>query len=316
MENIKIGIVGYGNLGKGVELVVHGRNDMELVGVFTRRNPETICPHFAETKVFPTSGLDEPQDIDVLILCGGSAVDLPWQTPKYAARYNVVDSFDHHEEIPEHFRRVDAAARAGGKLALISCGWDPGIFSLMRGLFGEVFPKGNTYTFWGKGISQGHSDAIRRIKGVKDARQYTIPLTSAMEEVMTNPDVALTTKEMHRRECFVVAEEGADLQRIEKEIKTIPDYFAGYETTVHFISQEILEKEHGEFPHGGTVMRAGEMAKMSYQLELKSNPNFTAGVLVAYARAVYKMACDGDVGCRTVLDVPMGELGGKKFSYL
>ncbi len=311
MEKIKIGILGYGNLGKGVEKAVSLQQDMELVGIYSRRaldHPMAKSIHM----------LCKGEAIDVLILCGGSATDLPEQTPEYARYYNVVDSFDHHEMIEAHYHRVDKAAKEGGRLALISCGWDPGLFSMMRALFNAVMSSPNVFTFWGKGISQGHSDAIRRIKGVKDARQYTVPLESAMKAVMSNAIGAdkLAPTDMHRRECFVVAEEGADLQRIEREIKEMLDYFAGYDTAVHFISQEKLMAEHGEFPHGGTVIGANDGVIGSFKLELSSNPDFTAGILVASARAVHSMWKEGQTGCRTILQVPLEKLCADMFMHM
>lgn len=323
MKKIKIGILGYGNLGKGVELAVSRQEDMNLTGVYTRRNPRDIETIFSTTKVFSVNALRQKQDIDVLILCTGSATDLPVQTPEYAKMYHVVDSFDHHEQIPAHFKAVDEAAKAGAKLALISCGWDPGLFSLMRSLFAAIFPKENLYTFWGKGISQGHSDAIRRIKGVKDARQYTIPKESILKAVKVGASPSPSAIEMHQRECYVVPEEGADLDCIAREIKSMPDYFQGYDTNIYFISQEILQAEHCGFPHGGTVMLTGhtgqlqnELEKVIFQLELDSNPNFTAHVLVAYARAVYHMAEKAEVGCRTVLDIPVSALCQSMFGQI
>lgn len=303
MEKIRIGILGYGNLGKAVEKAVKRQPDMELTGIYSRRNLE----HPLMKSIHM---LKSGEPLDVLILCTGSATDLPEQTPAFAQKYHVVDSFDHHQQIPLHYSKVDTAAKAGGKLALVSCGWDPGLFSMMRALFSAVMPKARVYTFWGKGISQGHSDAIRRIHGVKDARQYTVPRQSVIEAVNSysiGTDILAPT-EMHRRECYVVAEEGADLQRIEAEIKSMPDYFAGYETTVHFISQEKLDEEHQGFPHGGTVIGNGEEAGGAFSLALSSNPDFTAGVLTAYARAVFREAQKGGTGCRTVMEMPLSLL--------
>ncbi len=309
---IRIGIFGYGNLGRGVESAIRQNEDMELCAVFTRRGPAGVQIRTPGVPVCAADELPAWKDrLDVLILCGGSATDLPEQTPRCAALFNVVDSFDTHAKIPEHFSAVDEAAKASGHTALISCGWDPGLFSLNR-VYGEaVLPQGASYTFWGKGVSQGHSDAIRRISGVKDARQYTIPVESALEAVRAGKAPALTTREKHTRECFVVAEEGADLARIEREIKTMPNYFDEYDTTVHFISEEELQRDHAGIPHGGFVLRSaktgwnGESTHViEYSLRLDSNPEFTSSVLVAYARAVSRLAARGDCGCKTVLDVP------------
>ena len=309
---IRIGIFGYGNLGRGVESAIRQNEDMELCAVFTRRGPAGVQIRTPGVPVCAADELPAWKDrLDVLILCGGSATDLPEQTPRCAALFNVVDSFDTHAKIPEHFSAVDEAAKASGHTALISCGWDPGLFSLNR-VYGEaVLPQGASYTFWGKGVSQGHSDAIRRISGVKDARQYTIPVGSALEAVRAGKAPALTTREKHTRECFVVAEEGADLARIEREIKTMPNYFDEYDTTVHFISEEELQRDHAGIPHGGFVLRSGKTGwngesthVIEYSLRLDSNPEFTSSVLVAYARAVSRLAARGDCGCKTVLDVP------------
>ena len=309
---IRIGIFGYGNLGRGVECAVAQNDDMELCAVFTRRGPSGVQIRTPGVPVVAADELPAWKDkLDVLILCGGSATDLPEQTPRCAALFNVVDSFDTHAKIPEHFAAVDAAAQASGHTALISCGWDPGLFSLNR-VYGEaVLPQGASYTFWGKGVSQGHSDAVRRIKGVKDARQYTIPVESALEAVRAGKAPVLTTREKHTRECFVVAEEGADLVRIEREIKTMPNYFDEYDTTVHFISEEELQRDHAGIPHGGFVLRSGKTGVngenthvIEYSLRLDSNPEFTSSVLVAYARAVSRLAARGDSGCKTVLDIP------------
>ena len=309
---IRIGIFGYGNLGRGVECAVAQNDDMELCAVFTRRGPSGVQIRTPGVPVIAADELPAWKDkLDVLILCGGSATDLPEQTPRCAALFNVVDSFDTHAKIPEHFAAVDAAAQASGHTALISCGWDPGLFSLNR-VYGEaVLPQGASYTFWGKGVSQGHSDAVRRIKGVKDARQYTIPVESALEAVRAGKAPVLTTREKHTRECFVVAEEGADLARIEREIKTMPNYFDEYDTTVHFISEEELQRDHAGIPHGGFVLRSGKTGVngenthvIEYSLRLDSNPEFTSSVLVAYARAVSRLAARGDSGCKTVLDIP------------
>ncbi len=309
---MRIGILGYGNLGRGVECSLMQNPDMELRGVFTRRNPDSVKILTAGVPVYPIEKAKEMQDeIDVMILCGGSATDLPVQTPEYARLFHVVDSFDTHARIPEHFAAVDAAAKEGGKVGVISVGWDPGMFSLNRMYMGAVLPEGKDYTFWGKGVSQGHSDAIRRIDGVLDARQYTIPVPEALSSVRKGDMPELTTREKHTRECFVVAEEGADLARIEQEIKTMPNYFADYDTTVHFISQEEMQREHSSLPHGGVVIRSGKTGIhqentniIEYSLTLDSNPEFTASVLVAYARAAYRLGTEGVCGCKTVLDIP------------
>ena len=307
---IRIGILGYGNLGRGVELAIQHCPDMELAGVFTRRNPQSLQT-VTGANVYSMEQAETMQnEIDVMILCGGSATDLPVQTPKFAQLYNVIDSFDTHAKIPEHFDAVDAAAKAAGKTAIISTGWDPGMFSLNRVLAQAILPQGDTYTFWGKGVSQGHSDAIRRLDGVKDARQYTIPVETALEAVRNGEAPNLTTRQKHLRECFVVAEEGADLAKIEHEIVTMPNYFADYDTTVHFISEEELRANHSGIPHGGFVIHSGKTGVNSenthvieYGLKLDSNPEFTASVLVAYARAAYGMHKDGITGCKTVFDV-------------
>ena len=307
---IRIGILGYGNLGRGVELAIQHCPDMELAGVFTRRDPASLKT-VTGANVYSMEQAETMQDdIDVMILCGGSATDLPEQTPKFASMYNVVDSFDTHANIPAHFAAVDTQAKANGKTAIISTGWDPGMFSLNRVLMQAILPQGDTYTFWGKGVSQGHSDAIRRLDGVKDARQYTIPVESALEAVRNGEAPQLTTRQKHLRECFVVAEEGADLARIEQQIVTMPNYFADYDTTVHFISEEELKANHSGIPHGGFVIHSGKTGAnnenthvIEYALKLDSNPEFTASVLVAYARAVYGMHQDGMTGCKTVFDV-------------
>ena len=309
--SIRIGILGYGNLGRGVESAIAHNEDMELVGVFTRRNPENVKVRTAGVKVLEASELEHMQDqIDVLVLCGGSATDLPAQTPKYAADYNVVDSFDTHARIPEHFADVDAAAKKGGKIGIISCGWDPGMFSLNRLYANCILPEGQAYTFWGKGVSQGHSDAVRRIEGEKDARQYTIPVPEALDAVRSGKNPELTTRQKHTRECFVVAEEGADKAQIEEQIKTMPNYFADYDTTVHFITEEELQRDHAGIPHGGFVLRTGKTGLngehnhvIEYSLKLDSNPEFTSCVLTAYARAAYRMNQEGQKGCKTVFDV-------------
>lgn len=307
---IRIGIMGYGNLGKGIECAVRQNEDMELIGVFTRRTPESV-ETLTGVPVYHVDKLMEMKDaIDVLMMCGGSATDLPKQTAEYAKYFNVVDSFDTHAKIPEHFANVDASAQGSGKIAMISVGWDPGMFSLNRLYGSAILREGNDYTFWGKGVSQGHSDAIRRIAGVKDAKQYTIPVDAALESVRNCENPELTTRQKHTRECFVVAEEGADKAAIEKEIKTMPNYFADYDTTVHFISQEELNCDHAGIPHGGFVLRTGKTGingehnhVIEYSLKLDSNPEFTACVLTAYARAAYRMNAEGMKGCKTVFDV-------------
>ncbi len=307
---IKIAILGYGNLGKGVECAVAKSDDMELVAVFTRRPPNGITTKSGAPVYHVDEILSFKDKIDVLVLGGGSANDLPTQSPEMAKYFNVVDSFDTHARIKEHFTNVDASAKEGGHVAVISVGWDPGMFSLNRLVSQAILPNGKDYTFWGKGVSQGHSDAIRRIAGVKDARQYTIPVESAVESVRRGEQPELTTREKHTRECFVVAEEGADIARIEKEIVTMPNYFADYDTTVHFISQEELDRDHKGIPHGGTVLRSGVTGfdgenkhVIEYRLTLDSNPEFTAGVLAAYARAAYRLAKEGAKGCKTVFDI-------------
>ena len=316
---MRIGIVGYGNLGRGVESAIRQNTDMELVAVFTRRDPASVKIKTAGVPVLHTDALIGMQDkIDVLILCGGSAKDLPEQTPALAKYFNVIDSFDTHARIPEHFANVDAAAREGGKVAIISVGWDPGLFSLNRMYAGAILPDGHDYTFWGKGVSQGHSDAIRRIEGVLDARQYTIPVPAALDAVRAGENPELTTREKHTRECFVVAEEGADLARIEREIVTMPNYFADYDTTVHFISMDELKRDHAGIPHGGVVIRSGKTGWdgenshiIEYSLKLDSNPEFTSSVLVAYARAAVRCNAEGGCGCKTVLDIPPAYLSPK-----
>ena len=322
--SIRVGILGYGNLGKGVESAIAQNDDMELKAVFTRRNPENVKVRTAGVKVLQADELSHMQDeLDVLILCGGSATDLPVQTPQYASMYNVVDSFDTHARIPEHFAAVDAAAKKAGKVSLISCGWDPGMFSLNRLYANCVLPEGKDYTFWGKGVSQGHSDAVRRIEGVKDCRQYTIPVEKAVEAVRSGSNPELTTREKHTRECFVVAEEGADLAKIENEIKTMPNYFSDYDTTVHFITEEEMKRDHSGLPHGGMMIRTGVtgMEKehkhvIEYSLKLDSNPEFTGSVIVAYARAVSRMNKEGMSGCKTVFDVAPAYLSPKSAEEL
>lgn len=312
---MKIGIYGYGNLGRGVEAAANQHSDARLVGVFTRRPPESVktvsgLPVYSADRI-----LEFKDKIDVLIICGGSATDLPEMTPMLAKTFNVIDSFDTHARIPEHFERVDQAARESGHTALISAGWDPGLFSIMRVYSEAVLPQGKDYTFWGRGVSQGHSDAIRRIPGVVDARQYTIPVDSAMKAVRGGECPEFTTREKHRRECYVVAEEGADLDRIEREIKEMPNYFADYDTSVKFITLDILRMEHSGLPHGGSVIRNGVSGinnennhTLEFSLRLDSNPEFTASVLVAYARAVCRMHSRGEIGCKTVLDVAPADL--------
>ena len=309
-SKIRIAILGYGNLGKGIECAVRQNRDMELTAVFTRRAPKSVhtvsgVPVYAAEEL-----LKRKEEIDVLMLCGGSATDLPEQTPEYARYFNVVDSFDTHARIPEHFANVDRAALEGGKIAMISVGWDPGMFSLNRLYAASILPEGKDYTFWGRGVSQGHSDAVRRIPGVKNAKQYTIPVESALESVRACENPELTARQKHTRECFVVAEEGADRAWIEKEIKTMPNYFAEYDTTVHFITEEELERDHAGIPHGGFVLRTGRTGVagehnhlIEYSLKLDSNPEFTASVLTAYARAAYRMNREGMKGCKTVFDV-------------
>ena len=315
----RIGILGYGNLGKGVELAVAAAPDMELAAVFTRRDPSSLKIRTAGVPVVSVDNVADYKDkIDVMILCGGSATDLPVQTPEYAKMFNVVDSFDTHARIPEHFANVDAAAKEAGKIAVISCGWDPGMFSLARVYSNAILPDGNDYTFWGKGVSQGHSDAIRRIKGVKNAKQYTIPVESALEAVRSGKNPELTTRQKHTRECFVVLEDGADAAAVEKEIKEMPNYFADYDTTVHFISEEELMKNHSGMAHGGFVFRSGKTGAnkehnhiIEYSLKLDSNPEFTTSVLVAVARAAFRMQSEGQKGCKTILDIPPAYLSDK-----
>ncbi|MBQ2732619.1 MAG: diaminopimelate dehydrogenase [Clostridia bacterium] len=307
---IKVAIAGYGNLGRGAECAVKRSSDMELYGVFTRRDPKALKTLTGCAVYSMDSILDHKDNIDVVIICGGSATDLPVQTPALARHFNVIDSFDTHAKIPEHFENVDKAARGGGKCAVISVGWDPGMFSLNRMYAEAVLPDGKDYTFWGKGVSQGHSDAIRRVEGVIDARQYTIPVDAALDAVRSGACPELTTREKHTRECFVVAEEGADLARIENEIKTMPNYFADYDTTVHFISKEELMRDHAGIPHGGFVIRTGKTGLngenshvIEYSLKLDSNPEFTASVLAAYARAAARLNAEGNNGAKTVLDI-------------
>ena len=317
--SIKIGIAGYGNLGRGVECAVKQNPDMTLAAVFTRRNPEDVQILTEGVPVCRIEDAAEWKDkIDVMIICGGSATDLPEQTPALARMFNVIDSFDTHARIPEHFANVDAAAKEGGKIGIISVGWDPGMFSLNRLYANAILPDGKDYTFWGKGVSQGHSDAVRRVAGVKDARQYTIPVESALEAVRAGENPELSTREKHTRECFVVLEEGADAAKLEEEIRTMPNYFADYDTTVHFISEEELQKNHSGIPHGGFVLRSGKTGwdgenshLIEYSLKLDSNPEFTASVLVAYARAASRLSQEGVSGCKTVFDIAPAYLSEK-----
>ena len=321
---IRIGIFGYGNLGRGVEAAIRQNPDMQLCAVFTRRAPESVKLRTEGVPVFHSDELKNMTDaIDVLILCGGSATDLPEQTPALAASFNVIDSFDTHAKIPEHFDNVDRAAREAGKVALISAGWDPGMFSINRAYAEAILPDGATYTFWGKGVSQGHSDAIRRIEGVVDAKQYTIPCEDALDAVRSGTCPELTTRQKHTRECFVVAADGADKARIEREIKEMPNYFADYDTTVHFISLEELKRDHSRIGHGGFVIRSGKTGVelenthvVEYSLKLDSNPEFTSSVIVAYARAVYRLSQIGSSGAVTVLDIPPALLSPKSPAQL
>lgn len=317
--SIRIGILGYGNLGRGVECALRQNPDMELAAVFTRREPKEVKILTETADVCQISEIEQWKDrIDVLILCGGSATDLPVQTPEYAKLFHVVDSFDTHARIPEHFAAVDASAKAAEKTAVISVGWDPGMFSLNRMYANAILPEGKDYTFWGKGVSQGHSDAIRRIDGVKDGKQYTIPVKEALEAVRNGEDPELTTRQKHTRECYVVLEDGADAAKVEQQIKTMPNYFADYDTTVHVISEEELKRDHSGIPHGGFVLRSGVTGwekehrhLIEYQLKLDSNPEFTSSVIVAYARAAYRMASEGQFGCKTVFDIPPAYLSPK-----
>ena len=309
--SIRIGLCGYGNLGRGVEAAIRQNPDMTLSAVFTRRAPETLKIKTEGVPVYSVADVSAHADeIDVMILCGGSATDLPVQTPQFARLFNTVDSFDTHADIPAHFERVDAASRMGGKVSVISAGWDPGLFSLARCYAGAVLPDGKDYTFWGRGVSQGHSDAIRRIEGVADARQYTVPVPEALEAVRSGAQPELTTRQKHTRECYVVAAEGADKAKIEAEIKGMPKYFSDYDTTVTFISREELLEKHSALPHGGTVLRTGKTGEhlehsqtIEYSLSLDSNPEFTSSVLVACARAAYRLFYEGETGCRTMIDI-------------
>ena len=309
--SIRIGILGYGNLGRGVECAIKQNPDMELVAVFTRRQPQDLNILTKEAKILNVAEIEKFTDeIDVLILCGGSATDLPRQTKEYAKYFNVIDSFDTHANIPAHFEAVEKAAKEGGKIAIISVGWDPGMFSLNRLYANAILTEGKDYTFWGKGVSQGHSDAIRRVEGVLDAKQYTIPLEEALKSVRNGENPELSTRQKHIRECFVVAKEGANLEKIEEEIKNMPNYFFDYDTTVHFITEEELKKNHSGIPHGGFVIRSGNTGWnkenkhiIEYSLKLDSNPEFTSAVLVAYARAAYRLSKEGNSGCKTVFDI-------------
>ena len=317
--SIRIGIIGYGNLGRGVECAIKQNDDMELVAVFTRRDPSTVSILTKTAQVCKVEDATDWKDkIDVMILCGGSATDLPKQTPEFAKNFNVIDSFDTHARIPEHFENVDKAAKENNTVGIISVGWDPGMFSLNRLYANAILPEGKDYTFWGKGVSQGHSDAIRRIEGVKDAKQYTIPVDSALEAVRSGSNPELTTREKHTRECFVVLEDGADAAKVEEEIKTMPNYFADYDTTVHFISEEELKSNHSGIPHGGFVLRSGVTGwekehkhLIEYSLKLDSNPEFTSSVLIAYARAAYRLSKEGKSGCKTVFDIAPAYLSAK-----
>lgn len=320
----RIGIIGYGNLGRGIECAVRQNEDMELVAVFTRRNPENVSILTKTAKVCNVADAADWKDkIDVMVLCGGSATDLPGQTPEYVKYFNVIDSFDTHARIPEHFANVDAAAKESGHIGIISVGWDPGMFSLNRLYANAILPEGKDYTFWGKGVSQGHSDAIRRIEGVRDAKQYTIPVEAALEAARSGSNPELTTRQKHTRECYVVLEEGADAAKVEQEIKTMPNYFADYDTTVHFISEEELKANHSGIPHGGFVLRSGVTGwekenkhLIEYSLKLDSNPEFTASVLVAYARAAHRLSQEGQSGCRTVFDIAPAYLSAKSAEEL
>lgn len=322
--SIRIGILGYGNLGRGVECAIKANDDLELVAVFTRRDPALLTIKTPGVPVVNVSDVEEWEDkIDVMILCGGSATDLPVQTPHYAKLFNVVDSFDTHARIPEHFANVDKAAKENGHIGIISVGWDPGLFSLARVYSNAILPQGKDYTFWGRGVSQGHSDAIRRIDGVADARQYTVPVEKALAAVRAGENPELTTREKHTRECYVVLEEGADAAKVEQEIKTMPNYFDEYDTTVHFISQEELDRDHKGLPHGGSVIRSGVTGHndehkhvIEFKLDLDSNPEFTTSVLVCYARAAYRLAKEGVTGCKTVLDIAPAYLSAQSSEEL
>lgn len=318
---IRIGICGYGNLGRGVELAIKNSSDMKLVGIFTRRSPESVHP-VTDVNVYHISKItDFKNEIDVMILCGGSATDLPTQTPELVKHFNVVDSFDTHANVPTHFKNVNAEAKASGKIGVISTGWDPGMFSLNRIYMEAILPNGKDYTFWGKGVSQGHSDAIRRITGVQDARQYTIPKEEALKSVRSGSNPELTVREKHLRDCYVVLKEGADPKYVEKEIKTMPNYFDEYDTYVHFISQEELDKNHKGIPHGGFVIRTGKTSDehqhiIEYSLKLDSNPEFTGSVMAAYARACYRLYKEGKSGCMTVFDIAPKYLAKEEYEEL
>ncbi|HOQ16197.1 MAG TPA: diaminopimelate dehydrogenase [Defluviitaleaceae bacterium] len=323
MSKIRIGIIGYGNLGKGVELALKKNEDMDLIAVFTRRDPKSVVLQSSQVPVVHIDAIDDYKDkIDVMILCGGSATDLPEQSPKFAKLFNIVDSFDTHSKVEEHFAAVDKAAREGNKVAAISIGWDPGLFSLNRLLGDSILPDGVSYTFWGKGVSQGHSDAIRRIKGVKNAIQYTIPIEEAIEEVRSGSNPELSAGQKHIRECYVVLEENADQTEVEKAIKTMPNYFADYNTIVHFVSEEELKKNHSAMPHGGFVIRSGQTGNggnkqiIEFSIKLDSNPEFTASVLVAYARAVYRLNQEGQKGAKTIFDIPVAYTSAKSSEEL
>jgi len=316
-ERIRIAIVGYGNIGRAVDLAVGQAPDMELGAIFTRRDPSTIAPIDTATKIYPIAEVEQfVSYIDVAILCGGSATDLPVQGPRFAALFNIVDSYDTHVKIPEYFASVNEPARKAGKTAVISTGWDPGLFSLLRVIEEAVLPQGEAYTFWGPGVSQGHSDAIRRVKGVKDGRQYTVPIESAVEEVRTGSQPHFTTREKHLRDCYVVAEDGADLKQIETDITTMPNYFADYDTKVTFVTQEEMDTTHAEMPHGGFVMRTGVTSEgrnhmIEFGLKLDSNPEFTGSVLVSYARAAYRLNREGQIGAKTVFDIGASYLSSR-----
>ena len=320
---MRIGILGYGNLGRGVEYAIKENSDVELSAIFTRRDPSSVKIN-SDVPVISISEIKAWQDkIDVLILCGGSATDLPIQTPKFAGMFNIIDSFDTHAKIPEHFKKVDTAAKNSNHIAIISVGWDPGLFSLARVYSNSVLPEGKDYTFWGKGVSQGHSDAIRRIEGVKDAKQYTIPVKTALEAVRSGSNPELTTRQKHLRECFVVLSEGANAAEVEQKIKSMPNYFDEYNTTVHFISEEELQKNHSGLAHGGFVIRSGNTGEdkkhnhiVEFRLKLDSNPEFTANILVAYARAAYRLNKEGQSGCKTVLDIPPAYISPKSAEEL
>ena len=319
MGKIRIGIVGYGNIGRGVEQSIKRNDDMELKAVFTRRDPASVKIQTEGAEVKHFDDMEAMKDeIDVMILCGGSATDLPVIGPKVAASFNTIDSFDTHAKIPEYFANVDKAAKEGKNVSIISVGWDPGMFSLNRLYANAILPDGKDYTFWGKGVSQGHSDAIRRVEGVKDGKQYTIPVEAALEAVRNGENPELTTRQKHTRECFVVLEEGADAAKVEEEIKTMPNYFSDYDTTVHFISEEELKANHSGIPHGGFVLRSGKTGwnqenshLIEYSLKLDSNPEFTSSVLIAYARAAYRLAKEGQSGCKTVFDIAPAYLSAK-----